>query len=297
MDGGGVSGPRDYALDRARVKRSFGRAASRYDEFAVLQTRVREKLLGRLDDVRLEPALVADVGCGTGHAADVLARRYPRARVLAVDLAEGMLQEARRRHWFRRPVAHACADLHRLPLRDASADLLFCNLALQWCDLDAALAELRRVLKPRGLLTFTTFGPDTLMELRAAWAAADDRVHVHAFLDVHDVGDALVRAGLAEPVLDVERYTLTYPDAHGVMRDLKSLGAGNASTGRARGLTSPRRLAAVEAAYEATRRDGRLPATYEVIYAHAWGALPRAAQAGEPGEARVPVEHVGRRSR
>lgn len=292
-----MTGPRDYTLDRARVRRSFGRAATRYDEFAVLQTQVREKLLARLDDVKLEePALVVDVGCGTGHAAQALARRYPGARVLATDLAEGMVLEARRRQWLRRRVMHACADLHRLPLPDASADLLFCNLALQWCDLDVAIPELARVLKPHGLLSFTTFGPDTLKELRAAWAAVDDRVHVHAFLDMHDVGDALVRAGLEDVVLDVERYTLTYDNARGVMRDLKSLGAGNASAGRARGLTSPRRLAAVEAAYERERRDGRLPATYEVIYAHAWGAVRRSAVVSEPGEARVPLEHIGRRS-
>ena len=270
-----------HRLDRAQIRRSFERAARRYDEVAVLQARVRERLVARLDLVKLEPALVLDLGCGTGHAADALARRYPRARVLALDLAEAMLRTARRRHRFRRPAALVCGDLSRLPLPAASANLVFCNLALQWCDdLDAALAELLRVLKPRGLLSFTTFGPDTLKELRAAWAEADAGVHVHDFLDMHDIGDALVRAGFAEPVLDVEMYTLTYADSRAVLRDLEAVGARNASVDRPRGLTGRRRFADFEAAYERFRRDGVLPATYEVVYGHAWKVPPKKAADG-----------------
>jgi malonyl-CoA O-methyltransferase len=288
------AGPPEYALERAQVKRAFERAAHRYDEVAVLQARVRERLLAGLDLVKLAPELVLDAGCGTARAAEALARRYPRARVLALDLAEAMLREARRRHRLRRPYALACADLVRLPLPARSADLVFCNLALQWCDdLDAALVELERVLKPHGLLCLTTFGPDTLRELRAAWAEADERVHVHAFADMHDVGDALVRAGLAEPVLDVERYTLTYRDSRAVMRDLKALGAHNVSAGRARGLTGRGRLAACEAGYERFRREGVLPATYEVVYAQAWGATQRPGERG--AETRIPLARIGRR--
>jgi malonyl-CoA O-methyltransferase len=280
-------------LDRGQIKRSFERAARRYDEVAVLQARVRERLVARLDLVKLEPELVLDLGCGTAHAAEALARRYPRARVLALDLAEAMLTIARRRHRFRRPVSLACGDLSRLPLPAACADLVYCNLALQWCDdLDAALGELLRVLKPRGLLTFTTFGPDTLKELRAAWAEADSGVHVHDFLDMHDIGDALVRAGFAEPVLDVEMYTLTYADSRALLRDLKALGARNASVERARGLTGRSRFTDFEAAYERLRRDGVLPATYEVVYAQAWGPL---AMPARDGMTRIPVERIGRR--
>jgi malonyl-CoA O-methyltransferase len=287
-------GPDDRALDRRSIRRSFERAAPGYDAVAVLQRCVRERLLERLDLVRLTPEVVLDVGCGTAHAAEALKRRYPRARVLGLDLAESMLRQARRRHRFRRPALYACADLHRLPVPDRSVDLLYCNLALQWSDdLDAAFAEFRRVLRPHGLLTFTTFGPDTLKELRAAWAAADDHVHVHGFIDMHDVGDALVRAGLAEPVLDVEMYVLTYPDSRAAMRDLKALGAQNASAGLARGLTGTGRLRAMEAAYEALRRDGVLPATYEVVYGQAWGAEPRAPV--DPREARIAPGAIGRR--
>jgi len=268
-------------LDRAQVRRAFDRAATRYDEVAVLQAQVRDRLLERLDLIKLKPSIVLDLGCGTAHAAEALARRYRRSRVLAIDLAEGMLHVARRRHRFRRPFALACADLHSLPLPSASVDLLYCNLVVQWCDdLDAAFAELRRVLKPHGLLTFTTFGPDTLRELRAAWAAVDASVHVHDFLDMHDIGDALVRAGFAEPVLDVEMYTLTYADSRVLLRDLKALGARNASVDRTRGLTGRRRFVDFEAGYERFRRDGLLPATYEVVYAQAWGPVATPARDG-----------------
>ena len=167
-------------------------------------------LLDRLDLTRLEPRIVLDVGAATGHAARALKRRYPRARVIAVDSSPNMLRiAAGRRSWFR-PFALVGADAVQLPLPDASVDLAFSSLALPWCDPDALFAELRRVLAPRGLLTLTGLGPDTLKELRAAWAQVDDHIRVGEFIDMHDLGDALVRAGFAAPVLDVERYTLTY---------------------------------------------------------------------------------------
>ena len=184
-----------------------------------------------------------------------------------------------------------------MPLADASVDVVYSNLMLQWCDdLDALFAEFRRVLKPRGLLTFSTFGPDTLKELRAAWASVDGHTHVHRFIDMHDIGDALVRAGLSEPVLDVERFTLTYEDVQALMRDLKAIGAHNAAAGRAPGLTGRGRLRAMSAAYERYRSAGRLPASYEVVYGQAWGRAPAVASAA-PGEVRIPADSIGRRSK
>jgi len=184
-----------------------------------------------------------------------------------------------------------CADAARLPLRTASVDLVFSNLMLQWCsDPDAVFSECRRVLKPGGLLTYTTFGPDTLLELRRAWSTVDGLTHVNRFIDMHDLGDAMVRAGFAEPVMDVDRCTLTYADAHALMRDLKAIGAHNVNAGRARGLTGKSRLTRMIAAYEAFRRDGRLPATYEIVYGQAWAA--ERATAGDSlrdGEVRVEV--------
>jgi len=285
-----------FDIDRGRVRRSFARAARGYDEAAVLQARVRDELLQRLDVVRLEPAMVLDLGAGTGHASLALKRRFRTSQVVALDLAEGMLREAGRRQTLLRRFRRVCAHAAALPLRDASVDLVFSNLMLQWCtDPDAVLRECRRVLRPGGLLTFTTFGPDTLVELRRAWAAADRHTHVNRFIDMHDLGDALLRAGLVDPVMDVERYTLTYAEVRDLMRDLKAIGSHNANAGRPRGLTGRGALARMTAAYEMLRRDGRLPATHEVVFGQAWVPVgaPRAKRA--PGEVLVPVGKIGRR--
>jgi malonyl-CoA O-methyltransferase len=217
---------------------------------------------------------------------------------VALDLSLAMLAEAARRQTLLRRFRRICADAASLPLRSGSVDLVFSNLMLHWCgEPDAVLAECRRVLRPGGLLTFTTFGPDTLVELRRAWAAVDDRTHVNRFVDMHDLGDALLRAGLAEPVMDVERYTLTYGTVPDLMRDLRAVGAGNANAGRPRGLTGRAAIGRVTAAYEELRRDGRLPATCEVVYGHAWcptgPPLPRSSS----GEVTVPVDRIGKRRR
>jgi malonyl-CoA O-methyltransferase len=194
-----------------------------------------------------------------------------------------MLQAAgRRQSWLRR-FARVCADAAQLPFADGSVDLILSNLMLQWCDPDRVFAEFRRVLCPQGLLCFTTLGPDTLCELRSAWATVDSHTHVNQFIDMHDIGDALVRAGFASPVLDVERYTLTYLDVQKVAADLKDTGAHNSTAGRPRGLTGRGRFAALQAAYEAFRRDGRLPATYEVVFAHAWTPAGPARRPGQDG--------------
>jgi malonyl-CoA O-methyltransferase len=168
-----------------------------------------------------------------------------------------------------------CADAESLPLADNSVDFIFSNLTLQWCgDLDTTFQEFKRILRPNGLLMFSTFGPDTLKELRASWCAAEGNEnpvsHVNPFLDMHDIGDALLRSGLADPVMDVENFTLTYKDAYQLMRELKAIGAHTVADGRRQGLTGKARLKAMLDAYEGFRRDDLLPATYEVVYGHAW---------------------------
>ncbi|MCZ8130197.1 MAG: malonyl-ACP O-methyltransferase BioC [Steroidobacteraceae bacterium] len=287
-----------YGLDARAVGRSFDRASAQYDDAAVLQKQVREELLDRLQLVAFEPRVVVDLGCGTAHATRALRDRYRAARVVAIDLAPRMLAAAKERMgWFRR-FDRVQADATRLPLRAGCVDLLYSSLMLQWApDLDAAFAEVRRVLAPRGYFTFTTFGPDTLGELRAAWAEVDDYVHVNRFVDMHEVGDALVRAGLADPVMDVERITVTYADVRGLMRDLKSIGAHNVAAGRPPGLTGPGRLRKLEAAYERFRRDGRLPATYEVVYGQAWAPGHEPPKRARRGEATIDVGSIGRRQR
>ncbi len=285
-----------FRIDGGRVRRSFGRAAASYDAAAVLQARVRDELLDRLDVVRLEPAMVLDLGAGTGQASLALKRRYRGSEIVALDLSPGMLRQATRRQTLLRRFRRVCADAAALPLHAASADLVLSSLMLQWCnDPDAVFRECRRVLRPGGLLSFATFGPDTLVELRRAWGAADGHTHVNRFIDMHDLGDALVRAGLAEPVLDVERITLTYESVRDLMGDLKAIGAHNANAGRPRGLTGKGALARMTAAYEEFRRDGRLPATYEVVYGQAWCPAGSPRDRGTPREVTVPVGQIGRR--
>jgi malonyl-CoA O-methyltransferase len=285
-----------YALESVRVRRSFDRAAKTYDAAAVLHTQVRENLLERLQLVTLIPGVVLDAGAGTGHGSRALKRRYPKARVVALDSSPQMLKAAGKQQSWLRPFERVCADAQALPLRDGSVDLIVSNLLLQWCDPDAVFAEFRRVLKPQGLLSFSAFGPDTLRELRLAWREVDAHSHVHRFIDMHDLGDALVRNGFAAPVLDVERFTLRYLDVRKVAADLKATGAHNSSAGRPRGLTSPRKFAAMQAAYEPFRQDGRLPATYEVVFGHAW-APALAARRGLAEPTSVSLEEIKRELR
>lgn len=285
-----------FRLNRRSVRAAFDRASASYDAAAVLQTQVRTELLDRLELLKVEPQVVLDLGAGTGQATRHLKRRYRRATVIAMDIAPGMLVQARKQTRLFSRFERVCGDVMRLPFAQASADLIFSSLMLQWCDdLDSALAEIRRVLKPGGFFGFTTFGPDTLRELRTAWSAADSYNHVSRFLDMHDIGDALSRAGFSEPVLDVEHVQLTYADTRGLMQDLKAIGARNATEGRAKGLTGKSRLRRMNEAYESFRKDGRLPATYEVVYGAAWGPAGRPATSVIAGEARVPVGSIRRR--
>jgi malonyl-CoA O-methyltransferase len=284
------------ALDTPRVRRAFDRAAKTFDAAAVLHAEVRTHLLARLDWMTLAPRVVVDAGAGTGHASRALIRRYPKALVIALDSSPRMLQSAGRRSSWLHPFARVCGEAERLPLPDGSVDLILSNLMLQWCNPDQVFAEFRRVLAPHGLLSLTTLGPDTLRELRRAWAETDSRTHVHRFIDMHDIGDALVRGGFASPVLDVERYTLNYLGVRQVAADLKATGAHNASMGRPRGLTGRRQFAAVESAYEALREDGRLPATYEVVFAHAW-TPERVVGRSTPDGTSVPLDDIKRQLR
>jgi malonyl-CoA O-methyltransferase len=261
----------ETTIDKARVRRSFGRAADNYEEVAVLQRVVGERMLERLELVRLQPGLVLDLGCGTGLHTAQLMKRYPKAQLVALDLALPMLRHVRRRgRWLKRPGC-LCADMESLPLTANSVDLIYSNLAFQWStDPLLLFRECLRVLKPGGLLMFTTFGPDTLVELRQAWSQVDRFEHVSRFIDMHDLGDLLLQAGFSAPVMDVDRMVLTYARVDDLMHDLKQMGAHNASRGRSPGLTGRKRMAAMRRAYESFRSDGLLPATHEVVYGHAW---------------------------
>lgn len=295
-----AASPPDPRVPDARgVRRAFGRAAASYDAAAVLQHEVGGRLAERLDVVKLVPSTILDAGCGTGEALGELSARYPQSRLVALDAAWPMVAAARTRSLrgrtlltrllapFGRP-AHAspgfvCADATALPLRAASVELVWSNLMLQWvAEPPRAFAEFRRVLAVGGLLTFTTFGPDTLKELGRAFAGIDGYTHVSRFVDMHDLGDMLVHAGFADPVIDMEMITVTYPSPDALLAELKAIGATNQTRGRPRGLTGRRRRQALHEALAGLARDGRVPATFEVVYGHAWKAEPRRTAEGLP---------------
>ena len=269
-----------FRIDKHLARQAFEKSAAGYDEAAVLQREVAGRMLGRLDYIRHQPARILDVGAGTGFCSQQLAVRYAKAEILVLDFALNMLQQAQgHRSWWQR-LRHRyrfiAGDAEQLPLADGSVDMLVSSLAIQWCnDLDKVFAEFRRVLAPGGMLMFTTFGPDTLKELRASWSTVDDEVHVNHFFDMHDVGDALMRHGFAEPVMDTEYLTMTYRDVLTLMKDLKQIGAHNVTQGRSRHLTGKTQLKKMLVAYEQFRRDGLLPASYEIVYGHAWAPSPR----------------------
>lgn len=282
-----------YRLDTRCIREGFDRCAAHYDDNAVVHRLAREQLLERLDYVAIKPRVVLDAGCGTGAALGALRQRYPDARLIALDSSRALLEKSRARD---AQSDRLYGDARALPLADDCVDLLFSNGVLPWCDnLDGALAEFRRVMTGSALLSFTTLGPDTLMELRAAWRAVDGGEHVHAFIDMHDIGDALLRAGFSDPVLDVDRYVLTYRSLRDLLQELRRTGSRNALPGRARGLTSGARFEAVENAYERSRSDGRLPATVEIVYGHAWRPAGPLRATRADGTAVFPADAIRRR--
>ncbi|CTP93461.1 Malonyl-CoA O-methyltransferase BioC [Xanthomonas translucens pv. poae] len=289
-------------FDAQHIRRAFSRAAASYDAAAALQHEVEKRLLESLDYLgERVPQVVLDVGSGPAHAAATMKKRWPRAQVIALDQALPMLQQAKRQAGWWKPFGRVCADARALPLAEHSVDVIFSNLCLQWVeDLPAVFAGFRRVLKPGGLLLCSSFGPDTLVELREAFAQADrEAPHVSRFAPIAQFGDALMLSGFRDPVLDRDLFTLTYPDLAALMRELRAIGATNALHARRHTLTGRGRFAAAGAAYEPLRNaDGTLPSSWEVIYAHAW-APPPGAPIREGGSeiAAVPVSAIPIRRR
>lgn len=270
----------EHSLDKHLLRRSFEKAAETYDHAAVLQREICDRMLSRLDFIKYLPGFILDMGSGTGYGTKKLLERYDRSTIIALDIALNMHLQAYRpisgwRKWIslikRHPVDYVTGDIEQLPLQKESINMIWSNLALQWCnDLRQSMAECHRVLKPGGLLMFSTFGPDTLHELRKAFKAVDSHQHINRFIDMHDIGDILVHVGFAEPVMDMEYITLTYQDVASIMRDIKAIGAHNVMIGRRKGLTGKGVWQQIIDRYELLRQSGKLPATYEVVYGHAW---------------------------
>lgn len=262
----------DYLINEGNVRSAFNASAKDYDAFSLLQRTITERLIESFDQIKIKPGAILDLGSGTGFGSRKLKQRFKKAHIYQCDLSDEMLRRSKKQSSYFFSKDHfVCANAKQIPLSDNHFDLVFSSLMLQWCsDLDAVFTEVKRLLKPGGVFLFTSFGPDTLKELRDSWSKVDEHVHANAFVDIHDIGDALMRNGLNEPVLSVEHLTLTYDDCKQLMRDLKGIGAQNINSGRRKTLTGKKRLAKMVQYYESYRENNKLPATYEVIYGHAW---------------------------
>lgn len=258
-------------VNKQAVAASFGAAAQSYDAAAVVQEEIRRRLLARLDAVPLTASCLMDLGGGTGIARDALLRRYPASQYINCDLSQEMLRYARKTHSADDLV---CADAESLPFAKASFDMVFSASTFQWLNaLECALAECARVLRPKGLLLFSTFGPNTLKELRSCFATVDPYPRVNPFLHRQEVSDLLLKNGLSKPLVENEVIRIDYSSPRQLLQDLKNTGATNRLGERSRGLLTPRRLQAAMKEYERYKtEDGQYYASYEVIYGLAWQA-------------------------
>ena len=279
-------------LRRRDIRRRFDRAAAGFDDADFVHSVTRNGLLERLAPMLVEADTVVDLGCGTGTACRLLSRRFRRCRVIGIDLSANMLQVLKRKQSWRARAAAVQADARALPLADNSVDVVFSNLMLPWVDDPATLfGEVARVLREDGLMLFSTLGPDSLLELRRAWQSVDAGLHVNPFLDMHDIGDAAVRAGLRDPVLDVDRLAVTYENSAALFRDLTATGARNCLRDRGKSLIGRDRFAAMTAALDAGRSAGVIQLDLELVYGHCWGsgAIARG------GEYRIDAAQISRR--
>lgn len=284
--------PDRYGLPmQAVLRRRFDRAAATFDGAAVVHTEARERMLERLALFRLEPECVLDVGTATGAGSAALAALYPKAQVVAVDASLPMARQAAANV---PGVVVLAGDAHELPIEDHSVDLVFANLLLPWVEPDRVLAQFARVLRADGLVLFTTLGPDTLVELRRAWRTVDDHIHVHGFIDMHDLGDLAVRAGLAEPVMDIDRLEIRYSSLDGLIADLRGTGAVNSAAGRPAGLTGRGRWRAFEKALRARAGTEPFAVTIELVFGQAWGTGREAVPTPADGVARIAAEDLAK---
>jgi malonyl-CoA O-methyltransferase len=273
-------------LCSADVRRRFDHAAEHFDGADFVHRVTRDGLFSRIQPMSVDAKVVVDLGSATGSAGRQLAKRFRGARIVAVDLSHKMLGRLRgKRGWFSK-IAAVQGDARALPFANASVDVVFANLLLPWIDEpDAALNEIARVLRKDGLFAFATLGPDSLLGLREAWRAADSGVHVKRFADMHDVGDALIRAGLRDPVIDVDQLSVSYRNSDALFRDITATGARNSLQQRARGLVGRRRFKTMTDVLFGTDEAGEATLQLELVYGHCWGCGPRSTASSVPIDA------------
>ncbi len=280
------------------VSRHFARAAGSFDDNAVVFQQISERLLGRLELLAITPDRILDLGSRTGYQLAALQRHYPKATVVGVDPAatadEQLVGPSFWRRWHlsrHRNTIQVTADPHRLPFVDGQFDLVVSNLLLPWCrDPRQVFREVHRVLNQGGAFLMTSAGPDTLLEYRALWAKMDSHLHVFGLLDMHDVGDAMLAAGFAAPVLDRENMYVDYPSVAALQTELRRLGAANIALGRRSGLMS----STVCERLNMLAPAGRFKVTLELIQGHGWkGDLPAQGQHSDDGYT-IPLDSIRR---
>lgn len=263
-----------YLINQLSMVDSFNKAAQSYNQAAFIQREISHRLAERLDIFKMHPKVILDAGMGTGILTQQLIVKYPAATHYGIDIAYSMVNQAKQGLEIKTDSLFLCADAALLPFENASVDLIVSNLVIHWCnDLLLIFKEFQRILKPEGVLLFSTLGPDTLYELRASWATVDNYSHVNTFLDMHPIGDDLLEAQFNDPVMDREYITINYSSVGEIMRDLKKIGAHNVTGGRRQGLTGKSNFKRMMRAYDEYRnQEGLFPVTYEVIYGHALGS-------------------------
>jgi len=267
-----------HSVDTRQVRHNFTKAAANYNAVSLIQREIARRMLERLDFIRIQPQRILDLGCGTGFDLTALGERYPKAHVVGVDFCEAMLRAGlpERKHVRRvlpflksNKSSLICADITHLPLPCASADLAWSNLAIHWIDdIPRAINEMYQAIRTDGLIMFSTLGPDSLKELRSAFS--DGCQHTQHFMDMHDYGDLLLASGFSDPVMDVDRLILTYSTLNDLFQDLRRNGAACAAHNRRRGLMGKQSWQSMQTRYEDYRQDGYYPASFEIIYGHAW---------------------------
>ena len=263
-------------LDSKHVRRRFERAAASFDDADFVHAATREGLLARLQPLVVDASTVMDLGSATCGASQALSKRFRRAHVISVDLAHAMLRQGyKKRAWFSRS-SFVQATAAALPFSEQSVDVVFANLLLPWVDdPNQVFSEIARVLRKGGVFAFATLGPDSLLEIRRAWSDVDNHEHVNRFLDMHDLGDGLVNAGFADPVLDVDRLSISYDSVEKLFADLTAMGGRNSLQQRNHSLVGKQRFRQMTESLRSSGSDGKITLDLELVFGHCWGAGPK----------------------